>query len=205
MRQLVFRRPGRTLVIPIQHLSATDIAAFIDSTLSPEARAAAELHLSGCSKCCEELASCVRLASAAPSRAPARISWPLLGTVAAAIMLVAVLRPRHQPARPDVSRERVSSPVATSLAVVSRPDASFDPHDVRLVWHRDAAAISYHLVVTDSTGAPVWRSDDLIDTSAAVPSNVRLRRGARYFWRVDALHADGSSPQSNTTGFRITR
>lgn len=204
MRQLVLRRSGRALLMPVQHLSATDIAALIDSSLAPDARAAAELHLSGCSKCCEELASCLRLATAAPSRPSMRMHWPLLGTIAAAILIVAVLRPRHDRVTPAVSRERASAPIAGSPVIGASREATFDRPDVRLTWQRDPAAIGYHVVVTDSAGAPVWRSDDLTDTSVAPPSSARLDAGARYFWRVDALHADGSSSQSATAAFRIT-
>lgn len=190
--------------MPVQHLSATEIAGFIDSTLTPEARAAAELHLSGCPQCREELASCLRLASTAPSRSSTRVPWPLLGTIAAAIVVVVVLRPGQQRPNPDVSRERTTSPAASSRAVGSPTDRTVDRQAVRFAWQRDPAAIGYHVVVTDSAGAPVWRSDDLTDTSIAPPSGVQLNPGARYFWRVDALHADGSSRQIAFTGFRIS-
>lgn len=190
-------------MMPTQHLSATEIAAFIDSTLSPEARAAAELHLSGCDKCREELASCLRLASTAPSRASSRLPWPMLGAIAAAVVIVAVLRPGQPRATPDVSRERATSP-ATSLPAAGSSERTVTRQAVRLAWQRDAAAVGYRVIVTDSAGAPVWRSDDLTDTAVAPPPSVRLEPGARYFWRVDALHADGSTAQSTTAGFRIT-
>ena len=204
MRQLVLHRSSRTLVMPIHHLSATEIAAFIDSTLSPEARAAAELHLSGCPQCRDELASCLRLAGTAPSRASTRVPWPLLGTIAAALVVAVVLRPGQQRAPRNVSRERATPPATAAPGLAPLSARTFDHRAVRFTWQRDPAAIGYHVVVTDSAGAPVWRSDDLTDTSITPPSNVRFNPGARYFWRVDALHADGSSSQSPTTGFRIT-
>lgn len=202
MRQLVLRRPGRALVMPVQHLSATEIAALIDATLSPQARAAAELHLSGCSKCREELASCLRIASTAPSRSATRISWPLFGSVAAAVLIMVVLRPGQRQQNPRVDRERSTSS-AVSVPVASPNDQTFSRQSLRLTWQRDGAAIGYHVVLTDSAGAPVWRSDDLTDTSVTPPLSVQLNSGARYFWRVDALHADGSSRQSAATAFRI--
>jgi len=189
--------------MPIHHLSATEIAAFIDSTLSPEARAAAELHLSGCPQCRDEVTSCLRLAGTAPSRASSRVPWPLLGTIAAALVVAVVLRPGQQRAPRNASRERANSPAASAQAAGSPSDRTFDRPAVRFTWQRDPAAIGYHVVVTDSAGAPVWRSDDLSDTSIAPPSSIRLNPGAHYFWRADALHADGSSSQSPTTGFRI--
>jgi anti-sigma factor RsiW len=204
MRQLVLHRPSRALVMPIQHLSATEIAAFIDSRLTPDARAAAELHLSGCPQCRDELASCLRLAGTAPSRSSTRVPWPLLGTIAAAVLVAVVFRPGQQRVARNVSRERATSPATSAPALAPLSDRTFARQAARFTWQRDSAAIGYHVVVTDSAGAPVWRSDDLSDTTVAPPSSVRLNPGARYFWRVDALHADGSSSQSATTGFRIT-
>lgn len=204
MRQLVLRRPSRAYVMPVQHLSAVEIAGFIDSTLSAAARAAAELHLSGCARCREELASCMRLASTAPARRAFRVSWPVLGSIAAAILVFVVLRPaRHQPSL-EPARERSTVIGAESLAIAPVADRAIARRDLRLVWRRDPAAVSYRVVVTDSAGAPAWRSDDLTDTSIAPPSSVALVPRARYFWRVDALHGDGSSAQSATSGFRIT-
>ena len=204
MRQLVLQRPGRARVMPVQHLSATEIAGFIDSTLSPDARTAAELHLSGCAQCREELASCLRLSTTAPSRSSSRVGWPLLASIAAAILIMVVLRPGQQRTMVDRTRERATVTTASSLAVAPADGESIERRDLQFVWRRDPAAVSYHVVVTDSAGGPAWRSDDLTDTSTRPSPIARLSSGARYYWRVDALHADGSSAQSPTAGFRIT-
>ena len=204
MRQLVLRRAGRALVMPVQHLSATEIAAFIDSTLSPEARAAAEFHLSDCPRCREELASCLRLAHSAPSRSRWRVSWPLVGSIAAAFLIVAVLRPVTRTGVPSAAHERAPALAPTGALSISPPgDATIARRDLRLVWRRDLEAIGYRVVVTDSAGAPAWNSADVTDTSIVPPTSAPLNPGARYFWRVDVLHADGSTAQSATTGFRI--
>lgn len=189
--------------MPVQHLSAAEIAGFIDSTLSPDARTAAELHLSGCAQCREELASCLRLAATAPSRSSSRVTWPLLGTIAAAILIMVVIRPGQHRIEPDPARERATVAGANSLAVAPADGQSIERRSLEFVWRRDAAALSYHVVVTDSAGAPAWRSDDLADTAVVPSSAARLTPGARYYWRVDALHADGSTAQSTTIGFRI--
>jgi hypothetical protein len=204
MRQLALRRPGRTFVMPVQHLSAVEIAAFIDRPLSAGARAAAERHLSACARCREELAACMRLASTAPARRAFRVSWPLVGSIAAAMLFVVVLRPVHRQASVEPARERSAVIGADSIAIAPTADRAVARRDLRLVWRRDPAAVSYRVVVTDSAGAPTWRSDDVTDTSIAPPSSVALVPRARYFWRVDALHGDGSSAQSATSGFRIT-
>lgn len=204
MRQLVLRRAGRALVMPVQHLSATEIAAFIDSTLAPDARAAAEFHLSGCARCREELASCLRLARSAPMRSRRRVSWPLVGSIAAAVLIVAVLRPGSRSGVPRAAHERAPGLAPTGQLAISPSGSSTIPRgDLRLVWRRDLEAVGYRVVITDSAGAPTWTSVDVADTSVVPPTTAPLNPGARYFWRVDVLHADGSTAQSATTGFRI--
>ena len=204
MRQLVLRRAGRALVMPVQHLSATEIAAFIDSTLAPEARAAAEFHLSGCARCREELASCLRLANSAPMRSRRRVSWPLVGSIAAAVLIAAVLRPVTRSGVPSAARERAAGLTPTGqLSISPSSDATIARRDLQLVWRRDLDAVGYRVVITDSAGAPAWNSADVTDTSIVPPTTAPLNPGARYFWRVDVLHADGSTAQSATKGFRI--
>ena len=75
-------------------------------------------------------------------------------------------------------------------------------NDIRLAWQRYATAVSYHVVLTDSSGTLVW-SADVSDTSVTPPVALPLVSGARYFWRVDVLHGDGSSAQSRTAAFTI--
>jgi anti-sigma factor RsiW len=203
MPQLVLRHPGRSLVMPVQHLSATEIASFIDATLSPDARATAESHLSECPRCREELTSCLRLASTVPGQRRWRTSGPLIGAVAAAILVVAVIVPNLRRQRPEAIRER-TSPLTPARTVVIAPrgDATVDGRNLRFVWHAQTDAVSYRVAMSDSTGAPVW-SQDVSDTVAIPPASVSRRPGMRYYWRVDVLHADGSSDALGTTAFRI--
>jgi hypothetical protein len=48
----------------------------------------------------------------------------------------------------------------------------------------------------------MW-TEDAGDTSVAPPLSLPLKGGARYYWRVEALHAEGSVAQSLETPFRI--
>ena len=147
----------------------------------------------------------MRLASSAPSRSSSRVSWPLLGSIAAAVLIVLVMQPtRHQSPLAADHERAADVPAVDSRVVATINDQLISRQNLRLVWRRDTAAVGYRVIVTDSAGAPVWRSDDLTDTSTAPPSSVVLSPGARYFWRVDALHTDGSAAQSATFGFRIT-
>jgi len=182
------------------HLSAVEIAGFIDSTLAPDARAAAELHFSNCAICRGELASCLRLAGTLPARPPRRISLSL-AAAAAGIVLAAALLPFARRGSQPAPVERGSA--AVHAETMTPANGSVIPRSgIRLAWQRDSAAVSYHVVVTDSVGTPVW-SADLSDTSVVPPLTLPLAQGARGFWRVDVLHGDGSSAQSRTAAFTI--
>ena len=73
---------------------------------------------------------------------------------------------------------------------------------LRFVWQRQPAA-SYRLFVADSTGRSVF-SMVRTDTTAALPPTVHLVPGARYFWEVDAIRADGTSLSSTHRAFTVS-
>ena len=204
MRQLVMHRPALRVVTTNQHLSAADIAAFIDRSLPAGARAAAEMHLASCDRCREELASCARLVAAAPALRR-RTTWQLVGLAAAAVIIAMVLRPTTNRVDRGTPLERTQTNAGSRItAVAPLTDRAVARSDLRFVWNRDDRSSGYRVIVTDAAGSPIW-TDDVADTSAAPPSTVRFDAGTRYFWRVEALHADGSVAQSAETPFRISR
>jgi hypothetical protein len=118
-------------------------------------------------------------------------------------MIAVVLRPTGNRIERASTRERTS--VAARARIVSvfpAPDAVVSRSDLRFVWHRDDRSSGYRVIITDTAGAPVWR-EDTADTSSSAPLTLRLHAGARYFWRVETLHMDGSVAQSVETPFRI--
>jgi hypothetical protein len=186
-----------------EHLSATDIAAFIDRSLSLGDRAHAELHLSDCERCRAELAACVRLAAAAPTAQRRRSTWPIVGVAAAVVMLAVVLRPASTLNNGESSQSRTAVDGRASMSTVfPRRDAEVTRSELRFVWRRDDRSSGYRVIVADEAGAPMW-TEDAGDTSVAPPLSLPLKGGARYYWRVEALHADGSVAQSLETPFRI--
>jgi hypothetical protein len=201
MRQLVMPRLTRRVVTTDRHLSAADIAAFIDRSLPLDARADAEVHLSGCDRCREELASCARLTGGAPAAPQRRAAWRVAGLVAAAVIVAVVLRPTATPIDRGASVERASVNAGSRITIVS-PTGLVTRSDLRFVWRHDDRSSGYRVILTDSIGAPAW-TEDILDTSVAPPVTIRLKPGARYFWRVEALHADGSATQSDETPIRI--
>lgn len=203
MPQLVLHRFALSVVTTSEHLSATDIAAFIDHSLPLDRRARAESHLSTCDRCREELASCARLASNAPLPAQRRMAWRLVGLAAAALMIAVLLRPITGREHFDASRERAPAGTSARMVTVFPPrDAQVTRSSLRFVWRRDDRSDSYRVIVTDASGAPAW-THDTADTTASPPPTMALNTDRRYFWRVEALHADGSVAQSSETPFRI--
>jgi hypothetical protein len=200
MRLLVMPRLTLHVVTPDRHLSAADVAAFIDRSLPLEVRADAEVHLSGCDRCREELASCARLAGNAPAAPTRRATWRLAGLAAAAVIVAIVLRPTTRLDR-GAPAERASINAGARMTIVF-PTGVVARSELRFVWRHDDRSSGYRVILTDSAGAPTW-TEDVVDTSAAPPASVRLKPGARYFWRVEALHADGSATKSDVTPFRI--
>jgi hypothetical protein len=188
-------------VTPDRHLSAADIAAFIDHSLPLDARTDAEIHLSGCDRCREELTSCARLTGNAPSAPRRRVTWPVAGLAAAAVIVAIVLRPTAARIDRGASVERASVDASSRMTVVS-PTGLVTKTDLRFVWRRDDRSSGYRVILTDSIGAPAW-TEDVVDTSAALPVTIRLKPGAQYFWRIESLHTDGSATQSDETPFRI--
>jgi hypothetical protein len=184
------------------HLSASTIAALIDHALPSDARRQAELHLSGCDQCREELASCARLTSSLPASNARRTSWPWL--VAAAVVVIAIgIRARPSLREQSPAQERAPANSADRLTIVMPTVGAIVPRsELRFVWRRDAGSTGYRVIVTDASGAPAW-SKDLADTSVALSIDSPLKPGARYFWRVEALHADGGVAQSTSTAFQV--
>jgi hypothetical protein len=143
------------------------------------------------------------LASSAPNAPQRRATWRLAGLAAAAVIIAVVLRPSILRNDHGTTLERASINAGSRMTVVSpTADRVVARSELRFVWRRDDRSSGYRVIVTDSIGAPVW-TEDVVDTSAAPPVSARLIPGTRYFWRVEALHADGSATQSDETPFRV--
>src|SRR5215813_4969378 len=95
----VLRFPLRTAPrMTGEHLSAADLARYIDRTLSDIARHRTERHLSDCAQCREELAACAPIARSLPVRRRTRWLVSGLGVVAAAVVAISVApHPKNPP------------------------------------------------------------------------------------------------------------
>ena len=207
MRSLVLHRFHDWTVMEQNHLSAAEIAGFIDRTLTAEVRIRAVEHLATCERCREEVAACARLAGSVPTKKSVPIVWQAVAGMAAILVLAVALRSTwHRQSfvgsGSTVATER-SAPTTGRITTVFPADSvAIARSRLRFVWRRDEGATAYLLTITDANGNPVW-FDEVRDTAFALPDTVRLTPSVLYFWHVDAPHTNGSSAQSGATGFRV--
>ena len=183
------------------HLTAEDVAAFLDRRMSATERAGVEAHLADCSECRVEAAAVRRMVSASSVRRRT-ILVPASLAAAAAIAFVALNIQR----RSESSVERVR----TSASVAASPSARIDvvsPSDgdtIRvgkpaLVWSAVTGEPTYRLTLTDASGQMLWTSTTT-DTTLTLPAQL-LHPRATYFWYVDALRADGRAASTGVRSF----
>jgi len=193
------------------HLTAGDIAGFMDADLSPAERARIEAHLEGCPDCREELAAVSEMAHSAPqpvpaphSRRPVRKWLPLTIGIALAASLAAFLLLRPIQLEPFRGHEQLRAPDLgegrARLGIVSpRPDSPTTAAGLRFVWKGSAAGL-YRISVLTESGEPVWTADTQ-DTVMVLPAAVVLIPGRNYFWQVEGI-ADGIV---SSTGYQTLR
>lgn len=187
-----------------RHLSAAEIAAAIDGRLPPAERSAIDSHLATCAACRAEFVDASAITQSAPPIVVRRRRWaPTAGLIAAAAIVFVVALPLSRGSHPDarpLDQRAASNPSAVPL--VSPASAVGVPRgSLRFTW-RGAAASTYRLIVTDSSGAEVY-SRTTSDTTLAPPASLSLVPGARYFWFVDELRPDGSSVSSQASSFSV--
>jgi hypothetical protein len=206
MGHLILLRPSRDVsMTATPHLSTDDAASYIDGTLTDAARLHVERHLAECDSCREEVAASTRLVATLPAPAGRRLPWRLLVPLAAGILVAVVLA--RAPSRPDVApaQERGAPSDASHIVLVApAPDAVLGGGTSRFVWHAMSGSIGYRVVIKDASGAPVW-SGDVTDTVLSIPTELRLRAGESYVWRVDGQRADGTTASSSEASFQVAR
>lgn len=200
---ILVHQSSRAVVNVAPHLSAAEVAAYVDRTLADDERARVERHLVECDACRDEVTACARLVTTAPPRAASRVRWRVVLPVAAAVLAAVLLRRPEGPDGVAPALERGESGNASRIVLIAPPPGALVEGGVtRLVWRPIDQAAGYQVVVKDSTGTILWRTD-VTDTSVALPRGLALRVGDAYVWRVDGGRTDGSTATSAETGFRI--
>ena len=207
------------------HLTASELAGYVDHALDAEARRAAEEHLEECAECRHEAMAIINVAdsyeadapvvevrarSTATASARSRAGWRRVavaigsGVLAAGLVLSVVAR------QPDSRDERIAAVRAphtsarageTVVAAAAPADGATIPaRGAVFSWHR-ATTDTYRFTLATQSGEPVW-SRETSDTSVALPAAVSLEPGRTYFWHVDAI-ADGIVAASAARQFLV--
>lgn len=195
---------ARTLVIADHpHLSAGDVAAFLDRRLTTDERHGIEEHLAHCGQCRAELAAVRRLVKSGP--VPER---RLMRTGLAAAAVIAFLALTLGRLGSGTTEDRVrTTPAATTGA--SALIKGLQPADgdtvslarTALVWGSIGGEPAYRVTITDATGKLVW-TNSTTDTSQTLPPTLLSSR-TTYFWYVDALRADGRAASTGVRRFIV--
>jgi hypothetical protein len=185
-------------------LDPDEVAAFLDGRLEGEELERVQARFAEDAGARQELIKASRIVSTLPAKQRVRVGGlPLLAGLAAAAAIAFVV---VQPSRQAIS----SVPVATERTVTEDVDrleltypadgATISGTAKSLSWH-SVSGVSYRLLVSDAQGRTVLEQTTS-DTSVTMPAT--LRKGATYFWSVDALAPDGSSLTSGLREFTVS-
>ena len=182
------------------HLTAEDVAAFLDRHITAAERAAVEAHLAECRLCRDEVTSVRRLMRTGPT--VRRVLIPAGLAAAAAVAFIALTLGRG----PEPTADRVRSPTTLEAngSIVTRLPADGDTISLvkpAMVWSAIAGEPTYRFTLTDASGQPLWTSTTT-DTSVTLPSQVILQPQQTYFWYVDAQRANGRAASTGVRRFK---
>ena len=186
------------------HPSSEQLSAFLERRLLGSERESVVAHLAECVECRREVSGATRLLASAKGGRH-RISYGIIAAIAAALAFALVPGSKPRDASPSIEErpQRVVEPdVVRPIAAVSPVDGAVLTADpVVLLWHADAPHALYRVTLQDSLGGVQWRGSTT-DTSVTVPDSARLKRGATYYWSVDAMRQDGRATTSRAQWFR---
>ena len=201
MRVLSFPVPPVPTMTSGEHLSAADLARYIDRTLSDVARHRTERHLSDCAQCREELAACAPIAWSLPEKRQTRLLVSGLGIAAAAAIAISFAARPKTPVI-DATQERGIGAAAPAFVIVTPPPGStVAGNNIRFTWRADSGAAGYTVIVTTADGSLAW-TGQASDTSTVPPASTKFVDG-EYYWRVEATRGDGRTARSPTNSFRV--
>jgi hypothetical protein len=182
------------------HLTAEDVAAFLDHHMTATERAGVEVHLADCRLCRDEITSVRRLMRSGPT--VRRVLIPAGLVAAAAIAFVALTLGRGSDLADDrVRSQPTSAEAAGSIATRLPTDGdTISLAKPALVWSPIAGEPTYRFTLTDASGQPLW-TNTTTDTSVTLPPQVILQPRETYFWYVDALRANGRAASTGVRRF----
>jgi hypothetical protein len=185
------------------HLTAEDVAAFLDRRLTTTERHDVEDHLAHCGRCRAEVAAVRRLVKAGP--VPRKLTLRTAFAAAAVIAFLALTLGRLGPGGTD-DRVRTTPSLSgggSELITGLQPADGDTVASARpaLIWRSIGGEPAYRVTVTEETGKLVW-TNTTTDTSLTLPPTLLSPR-TTYFWYVDALRADGRAASTGVRRFVV--
>lgn len=178
------------------HLSAADVAAYVDQHLSGVDRDRVEEHLAACRECRSETVAVSRVVRGL--RRSWR--WAALVPLAAAALVVVMLAPWRRDGQP-VMREPAVTTIVAPTAIAPRGGVA---ELVSITWSSVPRATLYEVTVFDSAGTIIWETR-VLDSLTRVPRDLRLVRGKPYYWKVAARTESNRWVSSDFVTFTILR
>ena len=188
-----------------EHLSAEQVAGYIDDMLSAGEHARVEAHLADCATCRVEVAEAHRLVVSPPRVSRWSLLVPLTGALAAGLAAILLINTAGELSEAGEPQLRAAAPAAEADAAlpglaVHSPLGTVPRTRVSLAWSPAPMGSVYRVSVSTEGGTPIWAASTT-DTILALPAGTALQPGARYFWHVDALLPDGRSVTSGIREF----
>jgi hypothetical protein len=186
-----------------------EVAGYLDDTLGPTARASVAAHLVTCDACRAEVSdSASALDTYKPARSRRRFVFS--GGVAAAAVLALLLARPGDITWNGASIERAPVPVPASEdvprfeAYAPADGAAVDAAALAFSWAPLSDGTVYQLTISDERGTVVWQTRTAEATLRPTDDVVAaLQRGARHFWRVEALLPDLRVATTGVHAFRV--
>jgi hypothetical protein len=194
---------------PDAHLTADEVAMYLDARMSEADRRRVEAHLADCDICRGEVLEVRSMLRTAPRRSSTRwYTVAVTGAAAAAVLLIALPRHDARPTRgdgepgtteravlPDASRDSVQIVAPSVGEIVARRALTF-------VWRRGSGDARFTVTLMNERGDVAW-SANTRDTVVTLPTSVALGPRTTYILYVDALRVDGTSTRSSPRSFIV--
>jgi len=185
------------------------IGSYELNLLSDEERKRFEDHVVACDECVKDLYRMAPVVQrmldgkAVPTKSQGRTSrrrnWMVLAATLA-VVAVGLYTVMREPAPDEPFRG-----IEGGTVVLFEPIGEV-PLPERLDWKPVPLASYYEVMIETTDGESLWREEVEVPP-VTLPAEVvaRLAPGAAYFWRVEAVAADGTRWRSDTTRFEVWR
>lgn len=185
----------------VEHLSAAEVAAYVDGKL--RARSQVQAHLAECADCRAEWVEVARIVRTLPGvrsslRVP-RAAWMTAAAAASLVLLVTRPWSANDPAESG-HRDGVVTTIVAPQPVA--PEGVLESVRV-FIWSAVPLAQDYRVRLFDHEGTVIWQKETA-DTLAALPTSIGLRSGVQYYWRVEARTGFDRQAASDLVEFTIS-